>query len=175
MRRAILATAVASLSFAVAHCAWADEQMVPLAVSGDWIALAHRESMIARPDVCAVINGQSGLAFRSDADGTQIRITDEHWTLPVNVEGSIAVSVGDWKTSFDIDDNTDTMVNAEVPADVVLPMFAAMDKAASMSITVGKAKPFPVSLAGSTRATNAFRTCAGIEGSPTTPGSNPFK
>jgi hypothetical protein len=104
-----------------------------------------------------------------------VRVTNDSWTLPANVEGNIAISVGDWKAIFDIDDNTDTMVNAEVPAEVVVPMFAAMDKAGSMSITVGKAKPFPVSLSGSTRATNALRTCAGITGNARTPGSNPFE
>jgi hypothetical protein len=140
MRRAILAIAVAVLSVAEFCTACADEQMVPLAVSGDWMTMAHRESMIARPDVCVVLNGPSGFALRADSDGVQVRVSNEHWSLPANVEGSIAIGVGDWKAEFDIDDNTDNMVNAEVPADIIAPMFAAMDKADSMSITAVRSK-----------------------------------
>ena len=50
-----------------------------------------------------------------------------------------------------------------------------MDAASAMIVTVGKAKPVTVSLIGSTKATNAFRTCAGINGNPKAPGSNPFE
>ncbi len=52
-------------------------------------------------------------------------------------------------------------------------MFQAMDKAATMTLTVGKVKRV-VSLSGSTKSTNAFRTCAGFKGAPATSGSNPF-
>lgn len=50
-----------------------------------------------------------------------------------------------------------------------------MDKAAAMAVTVGKAKPISVSLTGSSKAANAFRTCAGIEGGSGKGGENPFK
>ncbi len=155
--------------------ACADEQMVPLVVSGDWVTLAHRASMLARPDVCVVFNTTSGVALRAAAEGLQLRVTNSNWSLPTGVQGSITISVGEWKTTLEIDDNTDTMVNAEMPNLVALPLFSAMDKAGNMSVAVGKAKPFPVSLVGSTRATNAFRTCAGIESSAKTPGANPFE
>jgi hypothetical protein len=153
----------------------ADEQMVPLAVSGDWVAAAHQTSMTAAPDVCIVMNQESGVAFRAAIEGIEFRVANSTWSLPSNVQGSIFVAVGQWNATLQIVDNTDTMVGAEVDADTITPMFNAMDKATSMSVTVGKARPFSVSLAGSTRATNAFRTCAHIEGPVKAPGSNPFQ
>ena len=164
---------VATLS--ILSLARADEQLTPLAINGDWAALAHEPSVIAPPDVCLVVNAVSGVALRADANGIQLRVMNNKWSLPAGVTGAIVISVGGWSHSFEIDDNTDTMVNAEVPQDVIGPMFDAMDKSSSMSVEAGKAKPLPVSLSGSTRATNAFRTCAGIKGNVASPGSNPFQ
>jgi hypothetical protein len=154
----------------------ADEQMVPLAQSGQWITYAHQASITQRADVCVTANAVRGVGFRADADGIQIRVSNEQWSLPAGVQGSVAISVGsDWTGTFDIDDNTNVMVNAEIDRTAVAAMFAAMDKNSSMAVTVGKAKPLIVSLVGSTRATNAFRTCAGLEGNSPSPGSNPFE
>jgi len=153
----------------------ADERLVPLAISGDWVALAHQTSITARPDVCLVSNPVNGVAFRAGFEGVQFRASNSGWSLPTAVHGTIVILIGDWTSSFEISDNTDTMVNVEVPNDIVLPMFSAMDKASVMTVTIGKAKPILVSLAGSTRATNAFRTCAGIGGTPKAPGANPFE
>jgi len=152
----------------------ADEGMVPLAQSGDWIAFAHHESMTAPFDVCIAANVEGRLAFRSDFHGVQIRVTDQTWSLPANVQGSITITVGTFKHQFDINDNTNTMVNAEVPEDVLYPMFDQMEHSGVMFVTVGKSKPAPVSLTGSTKVTNAFRTCAGIKSNAPSPGSNPF-
>jgi hypothetical protein len=85
------------------------------------------------------------------------------------------MTVGNWTQVFPIDDNTNNMVNAEVPQDSIGRMFAATDKSVSMSVVIGHAKPMLVSLSGSTRATNAFRTYAGIEGNVASPGSDPFQ
>jgi hypothetical protein len=155
----------------VTGLARADEQLTPLAISGSWAALAHQSSVIAPPDVCVVFDATSGVALHADVGGIQLRIANRDWSLPTGVIGTIVISVGGWSHSFEIDANT----NAEVPQDVIGPMFDAMDKSISMSVVVGKAKPIPVSLSGSTRATNAFRTCAGIKGNVASPGSNPFQ
>jgi hypothetical protein len=173
VRRAFQVALVATLS--VATLARADEQLTPLAISGSWAALAHQSSIIAPPDVCVVFDVTSGVALHADAGGVQLRIVNKDWSLPAGVHGNIIVSIGVWKEVLAIDDNADDMVNAEVPQDVLEAMFAAMDKSTSMSVAVGNAKPLLVSLSGSTRATNAFRTCAGIKGNVATPGSNPFQ
>jgi hypothetical protein len=170
--RIALAVVLYSALLGVAH---SDEQMLPIAISGDWAAFAHHTSMIASADVCMVFNIRSGFALRADKDGMQLRIGNAKWSLPAGVEGNVTVNVGVWKTTLNIGGNTDVVVSAEVPYDIIAPMFAAMDNASTMSIEVGKAKPFLVSLSGSTMATNAFRTCAGIRGNARTPGANPFQ
>jgi hypothetical protein len=91
------------------------------------------------------------------------------------VKGKINVTVGKSQMWFDIGDNTDNMVMAEMGDDSAIELFGAMDKAASMTVSTGKAAPINVSLTGSTKATTAFRTCAGIKSSAAGPGSNPFK
>jgi hypothetical protein len=173
---ALIRLALASAAL-LGNCvsARAEEQMVPLAISGDWVAMAHRPDMIARADVCIVFDAKRGVALRSGNGVVQLRVTNSSWSLPADVQGNITVNVDAWNAIFEIDDNTDTMVNAEIADNLIEPMFAAMDKASNMSITVGKAKPVVVSLSGSTRATNAFRTCAGIQGNTKAPGSNPFQ
>ena len=169
----------ALIVFAATASIWnvavADERLVPLAISGNWIAMAHRQSITSRADVCMVANMKSGFAIRVDETTKQIRVIDDHWSLPSGATGTVTITIGDWHQVFDIDDNTSDSVNAEIDPDVLTDMLNWMDKATSMSVTVGKAKPFLVPLAGSTRATNAFMTCAGIKGHVGTPGSNPLE
>jgi hypothetical protein len=168
--------ALAAVLCILSASAYADEQMIPLAQSGDWVAVAHQVSLTARPDVCiAANNTDPGVIFRADADGVQFRVLNKSWSLPAGVRGTVVVTVGNWSNAFEIDGNDDSMVNAEAAQDVAAAMFAAMDKASAMTVTVGKAKPFSVSLAGSTKTTNAFRTCAGIKSNAPGGGDNPFK
>jgi hypothetical protein len=155
--------------------AHADEGIIPLAESGDWAALAHHTSMTAPPDVCLAMNAAQGIALRADENGVQFRVSNSSWSLPAGVQGTIIVQVDDLKLSLDIDGNTAEMVDAEISNDNLVAMFGKMDKSGSMYVTVGKAKPLVVSLAGSTKATNAFRTCAGVKSNAPSAGSNPFQ
>lgn len=157
----------------------ADEMIVPLAMSGDWAALAHRPSMTAPADVCLATNmaagdAAKGVAFRADEFGVEFRVMDPSWSLPANVQGEVVITIGQWNRSFGVDSNTANMVAVEIPPDDLLSLFKEMDKAAQMSVKVGTAAPFTVSLVGSTRATDAFRTCADIKSNSQSPGSNPF-
>lgn len=153
----------------------ADEHTQTLAVSGSWVAAAHSENMTTSPDVCIVFNPMQNVAFRSGTDGVEFRVINEKWSLPAEVKGSISIAVGQISKEFEIVENSDKWVAATIPEDMLLPLFAEMDKAATMAVIVGKAKPLSVSLAGSAKATNAFRTCAGIHSNAQTPGSNPFQ
>jgi hypothetical protein len=72
------------------------------------------------------------------------------------VTGSLKIDVGAYHHEFDISGNTAALVSAVADHDELLLLFAAMDNAGSMSVTAGSAKPLVVSLAGSTKATNAF-------------------
>jgi hypothetical protein len=169
----VIAATVAALS--VPQIAKADEQMMPLAISGEWAAVAHHASMTEPPDVCLVMNLKAGFAIRSDGETVQIRVSNDSWSLPTSVHGAIAVAVGNVKLSFDINDNTNTMVNADMEPSEYQPLFDGMDAASSMLVTVGKAAPFSVSLVGSSKATNAFKTCARISGGSSKGGQNPFE
>lgn len=153
----------------------ADEQLVPLAMSGDWAALAHKADITSPPDVCVLTNPVRQIAFRAASSGFEIRVTNENWSLPINVSGTIQMKVGDIAKSYDISANTDTMIVASISEAEILEIFGAMDKSSSMLVTVGKSKPFSVSLNGSSRATNAFRTCAGLAGNDKKGGENPFQ
>ena len=154
----------------------AEEMVVPLAQSGDWITAAHRTSITAAYDACLTTNLASGVAFRIDRESILMRVSDRSWSLPAGVTGSVSVQIGDWKETFPIGGNDSTMVDVVLSPSVAVKIFDAMDKASAMTVAVGKAKPIQVSLSGSTRATNAFRTCGGMPGSKSgAPGSNPFE
>lgn len=155
--------------------AFANEQTRILAATGDWAALAHSVDLVSPPDVCLLGHRSSGLAFRHDANGTEARMINKSWSLPAGIEGTITIAAGTWNKTIPIRANTDTAVAAIVDDDDLSPMFAAIDRAATMTIKVGKAKPVVISLAGSTKATNAFRTCAGIKSTTRLPGGNPFE
>jgi hypothetical protein len=155
--------------------AWADEQMRVLAASGDWVAMAHHASLVAPPDVCLVVNSNGSAAIRADTFSREFRVMDNRWSLPSDVQGTISISVGDWKNTLDIVHNTSTVVSALLPDLALGALFIAMDKASNMTVKVGNEAPRNVSLVGSTIATNAFRTCAGIRGNGSVEGSNPFR
>lgn len=174
MRTKVVVLAVVEL-LGLTASALADEGIFPLAESGDWVAVAHHASMTAPPDVCIAGNDAHGIVFRADRYGFQLRIFDQKWSLPANVHGNIFFSTQTLRLALDISDNTVDWVEANLSKDTILDMFAAMDIASSMTIAVGKAKPFVISLIGSTAATNAFRTCAGLKGNVPSPGSNPFQ
>jgi hypothetical protein len=164
-----------ALAVSCAIPALADEQLIPLAQSGSWAAVEHRPSMMDPPDVClaSVING--AMALRSDGTTVELRSGNDSWSLPDGVQGSISFTVNGNTYSFDIVSNTDTMVSADVDADKVQPILDDMAKASSLTLTIGKAKPISVSLSGSSKALNAFRTCAGIGGGAAGGGTNPFQ
>jgi hypothetical protein len=155
----------------------AEEGMYPLAASGAWIATEHRQSMTAAPDLCLAITsvGEKGIALRADSSGVELRVLDNKWSLPTDVSGNITVKVKDWEKTFSIEENTSSMIIIHFAAEDILELFENMDKAGSMTISVGHEKPFPGSLAGSTTVTNAFRTCAGIPSHSPSGGNNPFQ
>jgi hypothetical protein len=155
----------------------ADEQTTVLAESGRWVAAAHSPSMTAAPDLCVLattLPTEQTFLIRADVSSTEVRLADEDWSLPAGLTGSLKIDVGAYHHEFNIDANTNTLVSTGVDHEELLLLFAAMDQAGSMSVTAGTAKPLVVSLAGSTKATNAFRTCAGIRSSGSGGGSNPF-
>jgi len=155
----------------------ADEQLLPLSESGDWIAMEHTSSITSAPDVCFAATTASGKAFAIRASETdiEVRFSDDSWSLPAGVTGTLAVAVGSYQAAFDISDNTNDMVIAEVTLPQLQSLIAAMDKAGSMTVTPGKSASIAVSLNGSNTATTAFLTCAGFTAPGEGGGANPFQ
>lgn len=157
---------------ALAH---ADEQTQVTAQSGNWAAMTHSPSETSPPDLCVAFNPISKVGLRSDGTTTSIRIINESWSLPTNVQGTIIIAAGSVTQSLDITSNSNDWAEANIDPAAVQPLLDTMAKETVMSITVGKAKPLEVSLAGSTVVLNAFRTCANIGGSAPGGGANPFQ
>jgi hypothetical protein len=154
---------------------FAQEQIVPLAVSGQWMAMARKENVVAPPDVCMVVNSSAGVGFRADRLNVEFRVIDKSWSLPAAVKGSILISLPGYEKEFPIFDNDATMISVLLGRDGAEQLIDVMDKAGTMTVRVGKAAPKSISLAGSTIATNAFRTCARLRGANAGPGTNPFR
>jgi hypothetical protein len=91
--------AACAMGMAALPCprARADEQMLPLAASGDWVAVEHSDSETSAPDVClamTVPGSGKGLAFRAATSDIEVRLNDESWSLPAQVTGSLVFDVG---------------------------------------------------------------------------------
>lgn len=153
----------------------AEEVLRIAATAGDWAMMTHQPSTISRVDMCMMVNQSAGVLLRADADRTEVRVFNRTWSLPAHVEGTIRAKVGALDRSYDIDDNTDQLISAPMDRSEIKELLDAMDQASSMTVFVGKAPPISVSLSGSTKVANAFRTCAQINGNSATPGSNPFR
>jgi hypothetical protein len=158
-----------------ASCALADEQTQVTAQSGDWAAMTHSPSETDPPDLCIAFNPISKVGLRSDGTTTSIRIINDSWSLPAEVQGTIIIAVGSDTQTLAITSNTSASAEADIDPSAVQPLLDAMAKETEMKITIGKAKPLIVSLSGSTVVLNAFRTCANIGGSAPGGGSNPFQ
>lgn len=168
------AIACAAISLA-SSITFANERLVTLAESGQWVALARKESMLAPPDMCMAVNTQSGVLLRADATSLELRVFDRSWSLPTGSRGTVRVALPGFDQTMPVIDNTATMVVMFLTPEDMAKLIDAMDRAPAMTVTAGSAKPIAVSLVGSTRATNAFRTCAGMKGGDAGPGTNPFR
>ena len=64
--------------------------------------------MVAAPDVCMALNEVQNVAFRASSEAIEFRVSDQKWSLPAHIDGTILVKVGDWTTSLGIIFNTDS-------------------------------------------------------------------
>jgi hypothetical protein len=174
MRAVVAVTALAVLGIGSAA---ADEQLSPIAASGDWVAMAHRTSMVAQPDVCAALTISNGtmVGLRASGQDIELRVANDGWSLPAEVSGDVHLAIADWSADLEVGSNMDSWVAAPISQDQIGPLLQKASQASAMTVTVGKAKPITVSLAGSAKVLNAFRTCADIHGGDAKGGDNPFK
>lgn len=171
-----MSSAVAYLAaMLAASTGMASERLVTLAESGQWVALARKESILTPPDMCMAVNAHAGVILRADQVSVEFRVFDRAWSLPTGSRGTVRVALPGFDRTMNVVDNTATMVVLVLAPEDMEQLLDAMDRASAMTVTPGSGRPIAVSLAGSTRATNAFRTCAGMRGGDAGPGTNPFR
>ena len=161
----------------IASDAMAEEQSLMIAHSGSWVTFEHRPSGIALPNVCYTASiGQNITVFlRSGSNHDfEIRLANDAWSLPSHAAGEVSFKIGDWGVPLQAVSNGATMLDVYITEQFMETFIDHMDNGSSMSVTVGNSPAVRFSLAGSTRATNAFRTCAGLTGNAPIPGGNPF-
>ncbi len=100
--------------------------------------------------------------------------------MSADVHGDVTFKIGSETKTFPMSALSGTTLAGEVQATDLADLLDAMDKAPFAKILVGKAKPITVSLNGSTRALNDFRTCSTVKGygdlgGQTVAGGNPFQ
>lgn len=154
--------------------ALADESIQPIAASGDWVALQHVSSMLASPDVCIAADVTGGIGLRFSDTGMELRVFNTKWSLPATATGTVVLQVAGHTYKVDAVPTDATTLSGSIDASDIKPLLDEMTQAAAMQITVGKAAPASVSLAGSGKVLSAFRTCAGIPGT-SGGGVNPFQ
>jgi hypothetical protein len=155
--------------------ALADEQLTPIASGGTWLAIQHSDSITDPPDVCLAVDEQTHFAMRYDQNDIEFRLSNESWTLPANITGTLELDVNGSKYPLPVSFNTSTMISAIVSQDLLLSVIGDMQKTYSMAVIAGHAAPLPINLAGSAPVLNAFLTCADIpEPNNSGAGNNPF-
>jgi hypothetical protein len=160
--RAAIATCLAGLPTLFPSAALAQGKGVLLVASGDWVATEQRDSATAPPYLCSAFTRKSGRMFEIQANivDTEARFTDQSWSEPASVPGTLAIDVGAYSATLKVTDNTNTVAIAAIAPDQLRFMIGAMEKSNAMTVTPGPAAPETISLRGSNRATDAFRACA---------------
>lgn len=155
--------------------ALADTQII--AAQGDWTAGEHTPDAVSAPDVCvAMSDTQIVVVLRVDNQGdTEVRLSDDSWSLPANASGTIDFTVNGHNYSYPATAMSSTMVDATITQDQLTTLVGDMETASSMQVKAGSAAPTTIPLDGSQVVLTAFMTCAGIPNpSANTGGSNPF-
>ena len=159
MRAMIAAlTLIAATSVALAD----DLQPTVEATSGNWVAASFNDGTDTK--ICVAGSADKRLLFRADANDLEVRTADDSWSLSAGLTGEMKVKVGNVEKVAQMQTfNATTLAGIMQPSDVS-QLMDAMDKAPSALVTFGSKKTISVSLMGSTRVMNAFRTCAGVHG-----------
>lgn len=146
-------------------------------VSGNWMSVRSTDETGSRICIGASL---PVLGFRASPQGLEIRVTNDAWSMSADVNGDVLFKVGDVTKTISMSPVSGSTLTGLVQSADLAALLDAMDKAPVMRISVGKAKPIAVSLSGSTRAMNDFRTCSSVRGygdlgGKAVAGGNPFQ
>ena len=146
----------------LAFSAFADDEPQITEQNGSWVAVSYVDGTVT--DVCVASSLGGKLGFRSDKETVEIRSANPEWSLGTNTTGTMTITAGKYSQDFAMNALNGTTLTTVVPASDLIPLLDAFDTASSASITFGKKTKDIVSLSGSTKILNTWRTCTGANG-----------
>ncbi|MBY4639645.1 hypothetical protein K6L44_06470 [Gluconacetobacter entanii] len=132
--------------------------------SGNWVALHHSPDQGVRTDICLAASGDEGLLFRADAHQLEIRTGNPQWSMTVGQQGEMTVNIGAYSHTFQMIAEGASMLTTLVQPEDMKALLDAMDNAGQVTLKYGQKTTRVVSLAGSTKALNQFRSCVESNG-----------
>jgi len=141
-----------------------DLAIIPDVEVGNWIALHHSPDQGVTTDICIAASADQGLLFRGDAHQLEIRTGNPQWSMTAGQRGEMTVSVGNYSHTFLMIAEGASMLATIVQPDDMKALFDAMDSAGQATLKYGQKTTRLVSLNGSTRALNQFRSCVASNG-----------
>ena len=146
----------------VGQVAQADDRPEINVTSGAWMSGDLIDGV--EVDVCLAIGSQGKLAFRADKDTLEVRTSNENWSLAADSTGDMTVTAGSFSHTYSMHTMDSTHLTGVVEASDLTPLLDAMNKAPIATLTFNKKNATTVSLSGSTKALNDWRTCVGSHG-----------
>lgn len=158
MKRILVALGLGIFSIFPA-CAQSNESQIS-EVSGNWVALRHTPDGGITSDVCVAASDDGKMAFRADANSIEFRSTDKKWNMSIGQSGDVTVSAGGVSKTFSMVASDNVTLDVAISADDAKALFAGFDSASVATIRYGEKTTKKVSLLGSTKVINAFKSCA---------------
>lgn len=136
-----------------------DLSVLPDVESGNWAAIHHSPDQGVHTDICLAMSEDQALVFRGDANDLEIRSSNPQWSMSAGQQGEVNITVGNYSHDFKMTAAGASLLVAIVPPDEMKLLFDAMDNAGQAVIRYGQKTTRAVSLLGSTKALNQFRSC----------------
>ena len=153
---------LAAIACFIAAPALGDDEPQMTAQSGDWAAISYVDGTVT--DVCAATALGGKLLFRSDRSTVEIRSMNSQWSLGTDTTGVMTIKAGTYSHDFGMNAMNGTTLTSVVPPGDLSPLLDAFDKASTASINFGGKTTEVISLVGSTKVLNEWRTCTGANG-----------
>ncbi|GBR31791.1 hypothetical protein AA11826_0843 [Komagataeibacter oboediens DSM 11826] len=158
-----VAALIGSLLFPAASFAQ-DLAIIPDVEAGNWIALHHSPDQGVSTDICMAASADQGLLFRGDAHQLEIRTGNPQWSMTAGQRGEMTVTVGNYSHTFEMIAEGASMLTTIAQPDDMKALFDALDSASQATLKYGQKTTRIVSLYGSTKALNQFRSCVASNG-----------
>lgn len=138
--------------------------VMPDVESGNWSALHHSPDQGVHTDICLAMSSGGALVFRGDANDLEIRSGNAQWSMSAGQQGEMNITIGNYSHDFKMTAAGASMLAVVVTPDEMKPLLDAMDSAGQAVIKYGQKTTRVVSLLGSTKVLNQFRSCVATSG-----------